>query len=108
MTIPDFTFNEKTGELSRGGKLVSLCRLHAQIFGALVRAQGPISPTAIERAIGAVKKSVYFEIAPLARRIRPLGISIESGNRQRWLSFGEVPKWKPKIPDPVRLEGERP
>lgn len=102
----DFTFNDKTGELSRGGKIISLCRMHAQIFDCLAKAQAPISSYAIERAIGAREKTVYFELPALCRRLRPLGISIATAQRKRWLVFEEPAKWQPDIPPPVRLEGE--
>lgn len=112
MTPPDFTFNEKTGELSRGRALV-LSRLHREIFAALWQAHKQvcrISSDHIRRTmtLNVSVETVDAECREIAHRIRPLGISIAAdANALRWLVFGEVPKRKePSIPEPFRLEGE--
>lgn len=103
----DFTFNEKTCELSRGGKIISLCRLHAQIFDCYVKAQAPITVVGVATALGLPKHVVWVELTSLVRRLRPLGITfLNGGSRGRSLLFEDVPKWQPNIAPPARLEGE--
>lgn len=104
---PPFVFNHRTGDLVREGRMIALCRLHAEIFACLAAAQGPIATAAIARAVNMPLHSVENEMPALAARIKRLGILIaRSLGRGRYLQFEEVPKWKPNIPEPVRLEGD--
>lgn len=114
MTTRDYDFNEKTGELQRQKILVPLGRLHADIFGALDVAQGPMTVAEIARAINMPVHAVENEMPALRARLKPLGILIASSRPHRgvgggkWLQFEDVKKWEPTIPPPVILEGERP
>lgn len=108
MTAPPFVFNSKTGELQRGGRAITLCRFRADIFNCFAHAQTMIGAGAIAKAIGAKKvDDVANEIPRLAKQLVPLGIRIaRDPGRGSWLTFEDVPKWRPSIPPPVRLDGE--
>lgn len=109
MTPPDFHFNEKTGEIRRGGIVIPpLCRLHRDMLACLLLAseQSPVGAPAIARASGMRTTNVPDEIRNLARRLSHVAIRIATSPQGRWLIFEEMRKWKPNIPPPVRLEGE--
>lgn len=108
MTAPPFVFNRKTGELQRGGRVIALCRLHADIFNCLAHAQTSIGCPAIARAVNMPVHAVENEMPRLARRLSHVWINICSSNQRhgKWLEFEDIPKWRPSIPPPVRLDGE--
>lgn len=111
MTSPAFTFNEKTGELARGGKLIALRRLHAEIFDAVAYATAPLIFERLQRRLsGKLSPRVLGrEVAGLNRRIKPLGLAIEAVNGGNVMTMGrrlvvnEMPKWKPTIPAPAEV-----
>lgn len=106
MSPPPFVFNHKSGDLQREGKLIALCRLHADIFAVFAAAQTPIGYGGIAKAIGTPTHDVQNEMQSLIRRLKPLGIVIARSPRGSWLEFEDVPKWRPTIAPPIRLEGE--
>lgn len=108
MTAPDFIFDPKRCDLSRGGRVIALCKLHVDLFACLVSAQGPIGSAAVAKAVGIPIYDVIGEIRALAAHLDFLSISIASSPRGRWLVFEPMRKWQPDIPPPVRLEGEAP
>lgn len=111
MTQPDFHFNEKTGEIRRGGIVIPpLCKLHREMMACLLLAseQSPVGPTALARATSMPVYDVPGELRHLGRRLLSVSIRIASSPQGRWLIFEEMQKWKPKIAPPVRLEGEAP
>jgi len=114
MSAPAFVFNHATGELQREGKLIALCRLHADIFNALAYAQGAIGVGGIAKAINMPAHAVENEMPALRARLKPLGILIASARPHnsfgggKWLEFEDVKKWQPTIAPPIRLEGECP
>lgn len=103
---PDCEFNEKTRELHRGGKVLHLCKLHADLFACLASAQAAIGTAAVAKATGMPEHAVTNEVRALARRLDSLSIKIAASPRGRWLVFEPMRKWQPDIPPPVRLPGE--
>lgn len=110
MTPPPFIFNHKTGELTRNGKMVPLGELHCKMFACFAIAQAPIGCGAIARTINLPVHAIENEMQRFCKRLRLVDISIASsrGHHGKWLVFEDAQKWKPTIPDPVRLEGEVP
>jgi len=110
MSDPDYHFNPKTRGLERGGVVTHLCKLHADMFACYVEAgiQGvPIGAGAIARALGFTHANdISNEIPAFLKRLKPLGITLGTSPQGSWLVFEDIPKWKPTIPDPVRLESE--
>ncbi len=107
---PDFEFKDKTREILRGGKVLPLCKLHADIFACLLLASedSPIGIGPIARSTGMRVPQVPGELRYLARRLRLVSIEIAVSPRGRWLIFEEIPKWQPTIAPPIRLEGDAP
>jgi hypothetical protein len=110
MTAPPFIFNHRTGELQRGGRAITLCKLHSEMFAylALASEDSPIGPGSIARSTGMKLDDVPGEMRYLAKRLQLVSIRVGSSPRGRWLIFEEIPKWQPNIAPPVRLEGEVP
>lgn len=103
---PDFVFNEKTGELQRGDKLIALCRLHADMFACLAKAQGPISKRSMAVALNVKPTSLDYEWPAFRGRLCRLGIRVASqqgGRSGYWLVFDEVPKRRVIVPPPVEV-----
>lgn len=104
--MTDFTFNEKTGEIARGGKLLALCRLHAQIFdaakGATVEAPVPAATIAEQLRLGMNAAAVCYEMRAVNRRLSRLGLHFRGVHGRRKQGFALVvdpmPKWEPRIP----------
>ena len=109
MTAPPFVFNHRTGELQRGGRAITLCKLHSEMFGCLALASedSPIGPGHIARSTNMKLHDVPGELRHLARRLNLVSIKIGASPRGRWLIFEDIPKWKPTIAPPAVLPGER-
>ena len=109
MTAPPFVFSHKTREITREGRVLPLCKLHAEIFACLCLAseESPAGAGTIVRATGMRITDVHGEVRYLARRLRLVSIKVAASPRGRWLIFEEVPKWKPNIPPPAILPNER-
>jgi len=107
MSDPDYRFNPKTRELERGGVVTALCKLHADMFACYVEAQAPIGAGSIARALGLpAANDISNEIPAFLKRLKPLGITLHTSPQGSWLVFEDIPKWKPRIAEPIRLEGE--
>lgn len=109
MTAPDFNFNEKTGELQHGGKLIPLSRLHAEMFACLVKAHGPITAQGIAVAVGQTEGAIRYEMPAFRGRLSRVHIRIASsggsgGKGGYWLVFEEPRKWKPNVPAEIPFQ----
>lgn len=104
---PDFTFDEKTGELQRGSIVMLLKEAHRLMFVAL--RSGARVPTQNLAEILEAPDKIWLanEVNRLRKRLRRIGLNIEG---KKWIGYqlivGEMPKWEPTIAPPVRLEGE--
>lgn len=98
---PDFTWNEKTGEVSRGGKLMSLRLRYAEIMSLLWRV--PIGDYVASETLADHLDLPQYDVANvvggLRSRLKPLGVSITGKRGAGYcIVIGDMPKWSPKIP----------
>lgn len=107
-TLPDFTFNPKTGEISRNGRARILPALHAQIIACLVKREGwPVTHAtlAIECGVKVGQHGMTNETQRLSRRLAPLGLSLRSvPGKGIVIAAHDVPKWQPTIPPVQELQ----
>lgn len=108
MTAPDFTFNDKTGELKRGGKVIAFDGRRRAIVAALLALPvgERIGARALADKVGALQHELSSEIANIRdRRFKQIGMSIEGHRTLGYrIIVNEIPKWAPTIPPPATIE----
>lgn len=107
MTHPDFAFDKKTGELRRGGKIVPLCKLHAEIF--VMHQDGDVLSTKdVADRLHIPFHDTQYAISCVQKRLRKIGLDLAgvSGRGRRFV-VNDMPKWQPTIPPPITIEGDR-
>lgn len=100
----DFTFNKATGELTRGGKVMTFRPHQARIFAALTTGRTR-TVSSLSQATGLPSDHIGAQIYWMRRYLQPFGIEI--ANRRGagyWLVVRPMPVWRPNVPPPFALE----
>lgn len=104
MTHPDFTFDEKTGELARGGMAAVLSEQHAAMF-VILRGGDYVESGALRHKLGRGRGRFYEFVKTLRKRLIRFGLNIETSRQFGYrLVVRDIPKWTPDIPPPLTIE----